>query len=123
MKDNSNKKHFQKYKNFNEKEGGITKVNSGMYQKVIKKNIYQNFTLFKGLMSRGEDMLNSTVTQYSIVEEIKFITNIKMKNFLNKVKIDYIISDTEIKMTRELYLLENYDQYLNTFIGTFRETI
>ncbi|KAG0436101.1 hypothetical protein DMUE_4390 [Dictyocoela muelleri] len=90
------------------------------------KNLYIDFSLFKDSPPRGHVRLNSTETSLAVVPEqlrIELLTNRTIKKFEKSVTIEYKIENTDIKMKRELNILDNYEQDIFGNIESFRETI
>ncbi|KAG0441659.1 hypothetical protein DMUE_0886 [Dictyocoela muelleri] len=115
------------YNNHGEEQGLINqntskRYNSGKHRNLVNKNIFLQYFFNSTCTPRGQDKLNSIVPISPTVEDIESITNRGINKFDKKITIDYKIEDTDIKMTREIYILDNYNQNVFEFIENFRET-
>ncbi|KAG0441552.1 hypothetical protein DMUE_0968 [Dictyocoela muelleri] len=90
--------------------------NSGMHNNISNnKKLYLDFSLFKDSPPRRHVRYNSTDTASSVIPErliIELLTNRTIKKFEKSVTIEYHIENTDIKMKRELNILDNYEQYI-----------
>ncbi|KAG0436860.1 hypothetical protein DMUE_4007 [Dictyocoela muelleri] len=101
------RKGARRYNGYYNNEHGNTNATLRHRGKTIynfNKNIYLKHLRSQGSTTGGYDKLNSTVTQLSNINEIELLMNRSVKPFQKKVNVDYLIPNTNIKITREIFI-------------------